>query len=638
MADTLVQLLRARLGNVLEQRRTLFADHLDTVVACTLPDDNPDPEVPPETAEEKKARFADRNRYMATWNWTEYADSPMPFGHLHHGSAGEWYDELPDPLTAGVALDLVADRLDHMAAVLARNIEAAARVLVAPEYLAAVLAQGDLLAGEWPWPYFDGGPEWFALYAASFEPLVKTPPEGPGQPGTWTVRPPDRWHAGAKPIDVTRWAQAPLDQLDPDLNIGTDLCESTTQRGLPGEVSWSHDDGFRVVLPPKGLALLWLAWDAIRLGVPAAPQVALVDVGTSTVRLVTSLAGADPRDLSPGANLYPNAAQPTKVMFEWADGDQLQLDFVPGMNPLVRIGQKYGAAAVRDLLAMYLFHRAAGVPAGGSLWWWPEEHLDLVGVNPKDKENRRRLRDWRDLMRNTRVKFHYATGRPLSGPVLEGDATDGAAYRVAFHPALYQGVTQESGALGNYWWPVSVKLLRLPADLTEGKVHVLSVILGQQWRAELGKTPEGEAPVARIDVARLADKLAILPQSDRKKQTRAADTLRTTMEAGKQGGLVGDYWVERGSLDHRTGVLYATPGDDALRIRREGPPPSAWLPATGGDVTFWLARGGLNSKEAGERLGLPASTIRRVCSTHQNRPLPIKVRNAFRRLLWPMPE
>jgi hypothetical protein len=94
--------------------------------------------------------------------------------------------------------------------------------------------------------------------------------------------------------------------------------------------------------------------------------------------------------------------------------------------------------------------------------------------------------------------------------------------------------------------------------------------------------------------------------------------------------------LERGDLDHLTGVLRATPGETARTVvERRAIERPAWLPATGGDLARWLATAGLTSQEAGRLLGLPAPAIRRVCSTHRGRPLPTNVRAALRRHLWP---
>ena len=620
MAKSLVQLLRDRLVAEAKPAQAYFEDHLETVVACSLP-----------TAEDEEGmsfeeRWAGRNQYMDTWKW---ADTGGWFGpRLVHSPSEKWPAELPHPLTVGVALDLVASNLDGMADEIARTIEAAVDVLVEPEYQPAVLARRELLTRSWPWP-FRKSPLWFARYAASFEPRVGPNWEDPTGP----VTPQTYWHAKAKPIDVARWARDGLNRLNP--SMGTDLYSVTERTGLPEPIAWTTDEGFQVHVPPMGLALLYLAWDAIRLGVPSTPTVALLSVETAPVRLVTSMAGVDARELNRDAEIWTDEADPTRLVFEWDDGEQIELDYAGAdANPLMRIAERYGIAAVRDLLGLYLFTWAARAPAGDSLWWWPDEHLALTGL-AQGKDGRCRLRTWLRRMKQTRLKVHYATGNPLSGPVVTESATDGAAYRLHLHPSLYRGVTSESGRPGNYWWPVSVELLRLPADRSAGKVHVLAVVLGQQWRAELRKNP-AEPPVARIAVDRLAEKLAIRPQGGRNIERRAADTLRATLEAGERGGLVGGYRVERGNLDALSGVLVITPGAEALRIRKEGRvAKAAWLPATGGDVAAWLQRMGLTSDAAGDVLDIPGPTLRRVCSTHRNRPLPPRVRAAFRRHLWP---
>jgi len=540
----------------------------------------------------------------------------------------------PHPTTMAEALAIIDDGADRLVEATALELQQSAELLIPDDNArTAVLAHPPVLDG-WPWEHTPAG---MVLHAI----LAQIPHTEGG--GLLLGELPGK----AASADVAEWARdavngmfADYPDIPDDVRLGDALVRRSSVAGFSNLGSylcgWIYLDNWPGPwLPLRGMALLYLAWQAVRLGIPASPTVGLVSVETAPARLVTSMVGADARELSGNAEIWTDEAEPTRLIFEWHDGEQLELDYAgPDANPLVRIAARYGIAAVRDLLGLYLFTWAARAPAGDSLWWWPDEHLALTGL-AQGKDGRRRLRTWLSRMKQTRLKVHYATGNPLSGPVVTESATDGSAYRLHLHPALYRGVANEEGRPGKYWWPVSVNLLRLPADRSAGKVHVLAVVLGQQWRGELRKTPDAP-PVARINVARLAEKLAIRPQGGRNLERRAADTLRATLDAGKEGGLVGDYRVERGSLDALSGVLVVTPGEEAMRIREEGViPKAAWLPATGGDVAEWLRRMALTKAAAGDRLGIPGPTLRRVCSTHRNRPLPPKVRAAFRRALWP---
>lgn len=546
----------------------------------------------------------------------------------------------PQPRTMGEAFSIVEDGADELAQETADELHKSASLLVDPAALSAVLGVRDLLE-RWPWEPTFGG-----LVLHALLPQVKAA-DGAGLmmgefPGDATPVQVAGWARDALNNMFTGWVEPEIEDVHPGdvlaeraqgtgfANLGFHLCEWMISVRWPGP--W---------LPVGGIGLLHLAWKAVQLGIPATPSVSLLSVEKVPVRVMTSMAGADPRNLDRhlpnDALAYDDASEPTHLVFEWNDGEQLELDYAgPGANPLVRIAERYGIAAVRDVQGLGFFSWAAGAPAGEALWWWPDEHLAVMGL-AQSKDNRRALLDRLGRVGRARMTAHYATGRPLAGPLVTESATDGVARRLHLHPALFRGVTREDGKPGNYWWPVPVKLLRLRADKSAGKVHVLAPVLGQQWRGELRKTPEGQAPEARIRVARLVEKLGIKTQGGRNLERRAADTLRATLDAGKRSGLVGDYRVERGNLDALSGVLVAIPGDEALHlIRRDGPVPHpAWLPATGRDVDEYLRRMGLSSAAAGEQLGLADSTLRRMCSDYRNRPLSPKVRAAFRRHLWP---
>jgi len=361
---------------------------------------------------------------------------------------------------------------------------------------------------------------------------------------------------------------------------------------------------------------------------PAAPTVALVSVETVPVRTIASLVGAHPQVRDGGAEVVG-------LEFRWKDGSQLELALdSPGDSLLTAIESKYGSGAVRDLLVLYLLTWTARAPAGESLWWWPDEHLETVEL-ARSAENRRRLLAWLDRMSRSRLRAVYRKGKPLVGPLVTVSLTDTRAYRLHLHPALYQGVTKHDGKLGKWWWPVPMAVLRRRADRSAGRIHALAPVLGQFWRLDLGRANRGDRePEARIGVERLADALNVRGRTRRGRDSRAAGTLRRTLQVAEDCELIGSWRVERGELDRLTGTLIATPGALSLTAARGQLERPAWIPATGRELIEWTSSLGLTSADLGEALDRSSATVR-GWRRYGDRPLPAQARAALRGLLWP---
>ena len=361
---------------------------------------------------------------------------------------------------------------------------------------------------------------------------------------------------------------------------------------------------------------------------PAAPTVALVSVERAPVRMMTSLVGAHPA-------VRDDKAEVVGLEFRWEDGSQLEFALdSPGQCVLSAIENKYGSGAVRDLLVLYLLTWTARAPAGESLWWWPDEHLETIGL-ARSAENRRRLLAWLDRMSRSRLRAVYRKGKPLVGPLVTVSLTDTRAYRLHLHPALYQGVTKHNGKRGKWWWPVPMAVLRRPADRSAGRIHALAPVLGQLWRIDLGRANRGDRePEARIGVERLAEVLNVRGRTRKGRDNRAAGTLRRTLQAAKECDLIGSWRVERGDLDRLTGTLTARPGATSLTAALDKLDRPAWIPATGRELSKWTDSLGLASADLGDALNRPAATVR-SWRRYGDRPLPAQVRGALRELLWP---
>ena len=370
----------------------------------------------------------------------------------------------------------------------------------------------------------------------------------------------------------------------------------------------------------------------------ASHEVFLVSAERAPTRAMSALTGAHPETVGGTLRGPTGADDPDQLLFSWPDTQPLQL-LMPGLADkgrrglLAGVGQAHGDAAVRDLLALCFFSWAARASAGQAFWWWPSEHLELVGLRPRCRDTRRRLRRRIARFRQTDLTAHHATGPPLVGPLVAELLSDGQARLLHIHPAFVKGVTGFDGRAGGYWWALPLQLLRMPANRTAGRVHLLGPLLAHSWRAALRHGGgDSDPPEARFRAERLADLLGL--QTVR---SRAATTLKISLDSAAASGLVGEWWARGpGDLARLGGTVHATPGAGALnvlRTRQVARP--AWIPATGEELEAWIRDSGATSASAAKLLGTTGGSLRRVVSTHRERPLPSPVRDLLRRHLWP---
>ena len=582
-----------------------------------------------------------------------------------------WSDDLPLPFTVADAFKVLEKTGDDVVSRTVEHIVACARALVGQEFFAAVLNQNSITA-RWPLVRFtptdkndipsadlaswhtrrcldalagprtadgqlvsDGIHEW--------DPSDEAHEWDPSKP-RW---PKGYWPAEVAPLEVARWAQVPLNAMVQEL--GTLALDAVNETGVFPALRAEWNDGSRLALPAVCVGLLYLAEQATIHTRPAAFNQYMMAVDRPPVRAITAMVGADWRDIKEGSTLRritrpDDPSEPTALKFTWDDGQayeaQLELPLTPSdLGPLLAVAHKYGDATVRDLLALYAFAWAARAPAGGSFWWWPDEHLELVGLAQTAENRAQVLRRMKALSRAS-MTAHYKTGAPLTGPLVAMLETDGRAYRLHKHAAMYRGVTKEDGTPGNYWWLTPVGQLRMPADRTAGKVHVLGPVLGSFWVPAMKEAKDGR-PTAKIGCERLASYLGIEMRSrgqakDRQHDRRAGETLRRTMDAGMRSGLVESWTVEGGEVDLLTGNMIATPSETAMQAGGRGAlHRPARVPATGDDLARWMDDSGMTSDMAGQVVGVPGPSLRRLAQSHRGRPLPHKVRQALRRHLWP---
>ena len=406
-------------------------------------------------------------------------------------------------------------------------------------------------------------------------------------------------------------------------------------------------------LPAIGVAWLHAAEIAIESGTPRPLTGGLVAVDRIPRHVTAAIAGGEPRAFTGATSTvtrvpHEDASRaPIRWDFKWDNGDSAVLDLpFEGDRPILsEVARQYGPDAVRHLGAMYLFAWLARTNAGQPFWWWPDEHLDVLNLVSTESQAQlvKLASDPREgtsllaRLHRTTITTHYRDRQKISAPILGITAWESASGRspgavsIAFHPAMYEGITSETGDAGNYFWPVPLKLLQRKAN-AGSVVHVLPSVLGGMWRMDLRDAKaEGRPCRARKHAGDLVSVLGIRGRGDsRRTDERTAATLRQTLDDARTLGLILDWRVTGGQLDDLSGIVEATASPNMPQL-----PPR--LPATGDDVAAWLERAGWSQRTAAAHLDVQQRTISRGIE-RQNRPIPSELRRAFRRFLWRAPD
>jgi hypothetical protein len=366
---------------------------------------------------------------------------------------------------------------------------------------------------------------------------------------------------------------------------------------------------------------------------------AVISVDRVAVHVAQGLVGSDPRrvdSMRSAANgpCKPSAALrrgddhsiPASMVFVWDDGARTELELGVDdltVGPLTAIQRRYGEAAVRDLQALYFLAWGNGARPG-LWWWWPDEHLELVDL-AHNRDNVRALRERMNRLHHTLLEAHYDTGRPLVGPLVALQLSDGTARKVALHDALYAGIRRPTGEPGAYFWPVPIEALRAPAST--GRVHTLVFVAGQLFRAE-------QCQAKTIRASLLMHRLGIRWNADRQWNSRGAAELQRTLDDAIRTGVLSGYDVRGEGLADPNALVRLQPGAAAQRWWRgeAGRRPEP-LPSTGAELASWLHQTGWSAAAAAEVIGAKPLAVQRAAK-YGDRPLPPKIRAALRRRLW----
>lgn len=553
--------------------------------------------------------------------------------------------------TPNEALALLSTEGDRLVELTARGLLDWVRALVAEELQEAVLQRSDVLQR---WPWFLRNCQEDRIIKEELDVVAKL--SGVAEAGVakeglkmihWAADPSENPHAAGNAARfLVGWGprDEPGFSSGPDVAVPIDKLiawlKRHTKKGAALATVEQHAPFFSMPAilwrgPPfvaslGALSLLYRAEQQVAHIAPAPPTYGILDVGTTTARTLTSLGGGDVRGC-PGKGEDIGLEWGTaSLVFKWGKGqkDQLELPWDSDLleTPFRYIGERFGKSAVRDLLAVYIFLWASRTRAKEGLWWWPQEHLERCDLK-NTKENRRRLAAVFDNLHQAELTVRFPEGEYLKGPILATVERSREARLIRLHSALYSGVRDEEGSMGNRWWWCPQEVLK-----QENIAGVMTApAFGYLFRGTLG---EGRVRgPARERVGRLAQRLAIRWRNNRQTDGQVGERVRTALEAGVAAGTLGRYTVE-GAITHRDSVVSAWPGEGALQcLERRGLARVAPLPATGADVADWIKRGGESVTSAAELLDVNPRTLRRAIRGG-NAPIPYGLRSKFRAFLW----
>ena len=372
---------------------------------------------------------------------------------------------------------------------------------------------------------------------------------------------------------------------------------------------------------------------------PQAPERFPMSVDSTAVRVQTGIAGGV---LSERQRGHLEAQGIDRLSIRWDDGEQMELDFYQGIDPLAAVSRKYGPRALLDLqTALYLQWQSWNDDPHQAFPWWPNEHAAVQG---SDSKRHRDLFRMVERLSGSILTAYYEDGERLEDPILSlssrlldkrGNIIGGY---MRIHPALSRGIFGP-GQLA--YWPQPVGLLQAwnRPDGDGRHVGTLAVIVGQQFNIERGRKGKPESVEARIKARSLSDRIGHKWRTDRPRDKRTGDTLKACLDAAVEVGVIGSYEVNGGDLADPDAVVVMRPHVEILKAgahRHESPK----VPATGRELEAWVEQRTANGEK---RVQIAASldvTPRalRGAMKRGDRLLTASIRTALREYLWTDPE
>ena len=624
--------LRARLSRELTELGQEIGNHRDLILREEWKDPR---ENQSETAKaDRMARFL---RQKEAWDATDFGFRWLAV--LPHRRK-VWPKGLPLPLTVGDALNVAQRDADGIAQEVARHIMAAARELVDPKLLGAVLARPDV-AKLWPWPKpLESAPEaagLLALHAMQLPYTTQLPRDGErvwkDLQGNQHRYPRDEvrrypcvpmWPGKAAPFDVAQWAKDILNVLEPGYG---DLVFAEADHGpLSRGVAWTDTDGLPVCLPVGGLALLYLAEREVDRD--RRRSFVAVDAGKEHHALLSGWGklvkesrlkdGHRPR-------IWRDSRKGKQVWVElFGPGLSTQLslpleDTTPGIEVIRAVKRLAKWEGVRSWVALQRLLSIEGERAG---WvrWTLDAHLeaaDYAHGRRRDPETRNRVAEHVELF--TRFELAVIVGgktrerRPLmliGGRFehLEGSRWKLDGMELQINPLLYRGVrNEETGRLGRHWYPTVPGLAQLDHRYY-GPALMLGQVLAIRWRWDLGKTD-----YLTISGDRLL-KLACIP-FDRHDPKRAWKALKRNLDKLQSIDALGRWEADDGGWALDAMYRLPPPAWTVDRLRHHVPVIEARvadLPWTGVELRAWRKAHGWTQARLARLLGVSKPTIGRA--------------------------
>ena len=531
--------------------------------------------------------------------------------------ARNWPDELPAlPLTVGDALKLVERKRTAMAAQIAHDIEESARLLIEPEYLAAVLGRVRSLADGWPWRNTGYRSGWHALAQLIHDPVagpaMTLPATGYMDAVMW-----QRWPAEAAPAKVVRWSRDALDELSHG-RWGDEDEWSLAHQGYPMGFGWPDDEGEAVHLPAEGRALLYLAEQDVRTGQRRTAMA--IDASNAHHAMLTGW-----RDLPKSKHDKIQATQQDGRVELLAPGGAVQLSLdLPGETALHEqiinaLKEWRGYSGLRHWAAMQRLFSVEG-ERSGFVRWTIDGHMAAMGYSDRkrrDPDTRAAIAREVELLTQMDLAVYDTTGRERARrPVLlvgeKYEKLHDSAWKldgmqIGINPMLYGGVrNMETGKLGNHYLWVPVELAQLD-ERSHAPALVLGLLLPIRLKWSLSK---GEPSIA-LKGKNLLQLAGI--KYDSHKPGRAWKRLAKNLDKLVELDVLGRWeWYagEENSLDGRCRIH--PPAFALDRLEHGITPlelPQIDKPETGAEMREWRRRNGLKQSEVAAMLGLSQSTI-----------------------------
>ena len=528
-----------------------------------------------------------------------------------HSDPAEPFLGLPDTMTIGEGLHLLAAEADHLVAATQRDLVTLAHLVPAP-LRKAVLAREELIA-RWPWPR-DSHPVGFTLEllssAATPRP-AQTFVLGEAALGAPTM---DTWPPDVAPLDVATWP-AFVKRYPHDAKELRALVEAGDVSAR-GAVRW------------VGVATMFASLRAVERD--RRRHAMAIDAGRPHHNLLMGV-----RDL-PKDSRTPHTVHATTDRIELLDPDggcvQLTLALGESAPSEALISALRTLRTWRGLRHWAAVQKLLSVDGGRQGWvrWTLDGHLDAMGVSVKNRTTAAvRAEVARQVEAFTRIEIAvYADDGTLRSrrPILlvgeKYDRLTGSEWaldgmQLTINPLLYGGVREAGGQLGSNWHPAPVELAAVN-EREHPYTLALGLILPIRWRLALAEghdhltlTGENALRLAGIDV-RPHDR-----QWMRRNGAHAWDSLeRDLAELARIGGLGRWAWDATDTPRTLDGRLHLWPApwmaDRTLHEVRPVELPPGPPVLTGAELKAWRARKGLTQAQAAKTLNSSRPTIARA--------------------------